>query len=114
MSGLDLVRIAESRRQAEKVSGLHFSVWVGDSVEDSRSQAEGLHAALSDPPRSVYLACNVRQRTLEIVTGAAARQTLTDEECEQATRSMREVLASGDVSGALVQGLEHLGSYAID
>jgi hypothetical protein len=111
---LDLARIAESRRQAESVSGLRFSVWVGESDEDPRGQAERLHAGLGDPDRSVYLACNTRQRTLEIVTGSAARQTLTDEECELATRSMREVLALGDVSDALVRGLAHLGTYAID
>ena len=114
MSGLDLVRIAQSRRQAEEVSRLHFSVWVGETDEAPRVQAERLHAALDDPDRSVYLACNTGQRTLEIVTGSAARQTLTDEECEQAVASMREVLSSGDVSGALVQGLQHLGSYAVD
>jgi hypothetical protein len=62
----------------------------------------------------VYLVCVVKQRALEIVTGSAARQTLTDEECLLATRSMREVLAHGDVSEALVRGLGHLGTYAID
>jgi alkanesulfonate monooxygenase SsuD/methylene tetrahydromethanopterin reductase-like flavin-dependent oxidoreductase (luciferase family) len=111
---LDLARVAESRRHAEAVSGLHFSVWVGDSGEDARAHAERLHSALSDPDRSVYLACNVGQKTLEIVTGTAARQTLTDDECKLATQSMREVLAHGDVSEALVRGLVHLGSYAID
>jgi hypothetical protein len=114
VSGLDLARVAASRRQAESVSGLHFSVWVGHSDEDPRAQAERLHAGLRDPAHSVYLACNVGQRTLEIVTGTAARQTLTDDECLLATRSMREVLAWGDVGTALVRGLQHLGSYAID
>jgi hypothetical protein len=114
MSQLDLARVAESRRLAESVSGLRFSVWVGDSDEDPRAQAVRLHAELADPERSVYLACNVKQRSLEIVTGEGARQTLTDEECLLATRSMREVLAYGDVSEALVRGLEHLGSYAVD
>jgi len=114
VSRLDLARVVEGRRNAESLSGLHFSVWVGDSDEDPRAQAERLHSGLSDPDHSVYVACNVGQRTLEIVTGAAARQTLTDDECSLATHSMREVLAHGDVSEALVRGLVHLGSYAVE
>lgn len=93
---------------------MHFSVWIGDSDEDSRAHAERLHAGLTEPDRSVYLLCNVKQRALEIVTGVAARQTLTDEECVLATGSMKAVMATGDISDALIQGLEHLGTFAID
>ena len=114
MAQLDLARISQTRRQAESVSGLHFSVWVGDSDEKPRALAERLHSSLSEPERSVYVVCDVKQRAIEIVTGAHARQTLTDDECLLATRSMREVLAYGDVTEALVRGLVHLGSYAID
>lgn len=113
MAELDLARIADSRRQAEMISGLHFSVWVGKSDEEPRGQATRLHAALADPERSVYLLCDVGQQTLEVVTGAGARQTLTDEECVLATGSMRDVLSSGDVSAAVVLGLNHLSSYAV-
>ena len=114
MSGVDFARVIESRRKAESVSGLHFSLWIGDSDEDPRAHAERLHEGLSAPDRSVYVLCDVRQRALEIVTGSAARQTLTDEECELATSSMRDVLATGDISSALVKGLEHLGTYALE
>jgi hypothetical protein len=111
---VDFARIVDSRRNAEAISGLHFSLWIGDSDEEPRSHAERLHAALSRPDHSVYVVCNVHQRTLEIVTGAAARQTLTDEECVLATGSMRQVLATGNITDALVQGLDHLGTYALD
>jgi hypothetical protein len=114
VSGVDFVRVVESRQQAERISGLRFSVWVGESDDDPRGHAERLHAGLEAPDRSVYLVCNTRQRALEIVTGPKARSTLTDEECEQATRSMRDLLAKGQVSEALVQGLSHLGTYALD
>jgi hypothetical protein len=114
MNQLDYARIVASRRQAEDTSGLHFSVWVGESDEDSRAHASRLHAALPDPERSVYVLCNVRLRTLEVVTGSAARRTLTDEECVLATTSMKALAAEGNVSDALVSGLEHLGTYAVD
>lgn len=113
MAELDLVRINEGRQHAEEISGLHFSVWVGESDEEPRTQAEQLHAALPDPDRSVYLACNVAQHTLEVVTGASARQTLTDDECVDAIRAMREVLQQGDITDAVVLGLTHLSTYAV-
>ena len=114
MSNLDLARVADSRRQAELISRLQFSVWVGDTDQPSRAHAERLHAASKNPERTVYLVCNVKQHTLEVVTGANARQTLTDEECSMATDSMRGLLAEGRTTDALVLGLEHLSSYAVD
>jgi hypothetical protein len=113
MAQLDLVRINEGRRHAEEISGLHFSVWVGSSDGQPRAEAERLHAALPDPDHSVYLACDLAQHTLEVVTGASARQTLTDEECREATRAMREVLKDGDITDAVVLGLTHLSTYAV-
>jgi len=113
MPELDLSRINEGRRHAEEISGLHFSVWIGESDADPRAQAEQLHAGLPKPERSVYLACNVRQRTLEVVTGASARQTLTDDECVEAIRSMRAVLTEEGITDAVVLGLTHLSTYAV-
>lgn len=114
MSNLDLARVADSRRQAEAISRLQFSVWVGDTDQPSRAHAERLHAGSRNPEKTVYLVCNVKQRTLEVVTGANARQTLTDQECAMATDSMRGLLADGQATEALVLGLEHLSSYAVD
>ena len=113
MAQLDLVRINESRRHAEEISGLHFSIWIGASDHDPRAQAERLHGALPNPEGAVYLACDVAQHTLEVVTGASARQTLTDEECVEAIRSMREVLKEGEITDAVVLGLTHLSTYAV-
>ena len=114
VASVDVARIVQGRQEAERISGLHFSVWIGDSDEEPRRQAERLHAALSDPERSVYLACNTKLRTLEVVTGSHARQTLTDEECVLATGTMKDIAATGDLTEALVMGLHHLGSYALD
>ncbi|MET1007255.1 MAG: DUF5130 family protein [Propionibacteriaceae bacterium] len=114
MAGIDFARIADARRKAEEVSGLHFSVWVGETDADARDHAERLHAGLPDPERSVYLVCDTGQRSLEIVTGSGARQTLTDEECVLATVTMKDIARTGDLSEALVLGLDHLGTYALD
>ncbi len=114
VASVDVVQIVHGRQEAERISGLHFSVWVGDSDEEPRPQAERLHAALADPEHAVYLACNTRLQSLEVVTGSAARQTLTDEECEHTTDRMRKIAATGDLTSALVLGLQHLGTYALD
>lgn len=111
---VDVVQIVHGRQEAERVSGLRFSVWIGESEEEPRPQAERLHAALSDPEHSVYLACNTALHSLEVVTGSAARQTLTDEECEHTTDRMKKIAATGDLTSAVALGLQHLGTYAVD
>ena len=63
-------------RNAETVSGLTFSLFVGVSEEDSRAYAERLHRALADPDHSVLVMCDPEFHKLEIVTGVAARRVL--------------------------------------
>ena len=65
----DRARLDRAVRNAERVSGLTFSVYLGVAEEDSRAYAERLHAALPDPPRSVLVMCDPTFRALEVVTG---------------------------------------------
>src|SRR5215208_5392397 len=82
-------RLARAVQNAERISGLTFSVYVGVSEEDSRAYAERLHNTLEDPPRSVLIMCNPGFRALEIVTGSQARRQLDDVECRLAAANMR-------------------------
>ena len=68
--------IKRAVRNAETISGLTFSVFIGVSEEDSRAYAERLHKALTDPDHSVLVMCDVEFRRLEIVTGIEARRAL--------------------------------------
>ena len=104
--------IKRAVRNAETLSGLTFSVFVGVSEEDSRAYAERLHKALTDPDHSVLVMCDLAFRKLEIVTGIEARRVLTDLECRLAAAAMLTSFAGGDIVGGLTAGIQQLGEAA--
>ena len=104
--------IKRAVRNAETLSGLTFSVFVGVSEEDSRAYAERLHKALTDPDRSVLVMCDLEFRKLEIVTGVEARRVLDDLECRLAAAAMQTSFAGGDIVGGLAAGIQQLGEAA--
>jgi hypothetical protein len=99
-------------RNAETVSGLTFSLFIGVSEEDSRAYAERLHRALADPDHSVLVLCDPEFHRLEIVTGAVARRVLDDLECRLAAATMQTSFAGGDIVGGLAAGIQQLGEAA--
>lgn len=99
-------------RNAERVSGLIFSVYLGVSEENSRSYAMRLHAALPDPARSVLVMCDPTFRKLEIVTGERARRQLDDVACGLALASMKSSFLGGEVVSGLAYGVQQLGEAA--
>ena len=109
-SQLDWIKRAV--RNAETISGLTFSVFIGVSEEESRVYAERLHKALTDPDHSVLVMCDVEFRRLEIVTGIEARRALSDIECRLAAAAMLTSFAGGDIVGGLTAGIQQLGEAA--
>jgi Domain of unknown function (DUF5130) len=105
-------RLRRALQNADKSSGLTFSLYVGPSEPDTRRHAERLHASLVDPTQSVLVMCDPQRRALEIVTGAGARRRLDDMECGLAAASMQVSFAAGDLIGGLVHGLQQLGEAA--
>jgi Domain of unknown function (DUF5130) len=99
-------------RNAENVSGLRFSLFVGVSEDDSRSYAERLHGALSNPDYSVLVMCDPAFHKLEIVTGVQARRVLDDLDCRLVAAAMRTSFAGGDIVGGLATGIQQLGAAA--
>jgi uncharacterized membrane protein YgcG len=104
--------IKRAVRNAETISGLTFSVFIGVSEEDSRAYAERLHKALTDPDHSVLVMCDVEFRKLEIVTGIEARRVLSDLECGLAAAAMQTSFAGGDIVGGLTAGVQQLAEAA--
>ena len=104
--------IKRAVRNAETISGLTFSLFVGVSEEDSRAYAERLHKALTDPDHSVLVMCDLEFRKLEIVTGIEARRVLSDLECRLAAAAMLTSFAGGDIVGGLTAGVQQLGESA--
>lgn len=105
----ELQRIERAVKNAERSSGLTFSVFLGPSEVNARAYAERLHGALEDPDHSVLVLCDPSFRALEIVTGVEARRNLDDLECGLAAASMESSFSGGDIVGGLVVGIQQLG-----
>jgi uncharacterized membrane protein YgcG len=108
----DRARLERAVQNAEKFSGLTFSLYVGVAEEDVRAYAERLHGSLDVPDRSVLVMCDPEFRALEIVTGAGARRALDDAECALAAAAMQSSFVAGDIVGGLVVGIQQLGEAA--
>jgi len=99
-------------RVAEELSGLTFSLFLGESEGDARAFAEQRHADLAAPEDSVLVMCDPEHRALEIVTGERVRRVLDDFDCRLAAATMRTSFLAGDVVGGLTTGIQQLGQAA--
>ena len=107
-----LAALDEALTLAERTTGLHFSVYVGDLGEDARARAEELHASIgSRAPEAVLVAVSPGQRLLEIVTGAEASRRLADRGCELAVMNMLASFKKGDLARGLASGLRVLADH---
>lgn len=98
---------------AQRLSGLHFSLYVGPTDADGpRRHAERLHAKLADPDRSVLVLVDPAARALEIVTGPVARINLSDTDAALVALSMQMSFAAGDLVGGITTGIQQLGERA--
>ena len=92
--------IEKAIRDADRISGLEFSVHVGPSDGDSRRYAEALHAALPHPATSVLVHVDPVQRTLEIVTGSSAQYGLSNQQVALASLTMQSAFVRASSSSA--------------
>ncbi len=98
---------------AELLTGLRFSVYLGDLGGDSRSTALGLHAGLgAAAPNAVLIALSPGQRIVEVVTGTVAALRITDRAARLAVLTMVSSAGSGDLESALVNGIRTLADQA--
>jgi uncharacterized membrane protein YgcG len=99
-------------RDAETMSRLEFSVYVGASDGETRPFAERLHASMVAPDRSVLVMVDPAARIVEIVTGAEARRVLDDAEVQLAVLAMQSTFAAGDLVGGIAAGVHQLADHA--
>ncbi len=100
-------------REAERFTGLRFSVYLGDLGGNSRATADSLLSGLdADAPTAVLLAVSPGQRVVEIVTGAEANRRVSDRAARLAVLAVVASCSEGDISGALVTGVRILADQA--
>jgi uncharacterized membrane protein YgcG len=105
--------IDKAIREAERMSGREFSVYVGACGGDSRREAEAQHSQLPRPGNSILIHVDPVQRTLEIVTGASVRHSLSNQQVALASLTMQSAFAAGDLAGGLRSGITQLASLAV-
>lgn len=98
--------------EAERISGWSYAVHVGASDVDTRGFAEGLHAGLPDPPRSVLVQVDPQRRALEIVTGTDVMRALDNRSAALVAVTMQSAFATGDLSRGIIHGLQQLSQLA--
>lgn len=105
--------ISEAIRQAEQRSRMEISVFVGSAEgENPHAFATQLHNSLVAPSRTVVLMVDPTQRALEIVTGGWVRERISDEQVQGIAAKMSDVLATGDLVGGLIRGIDAIGETA--
>jgi uncharacterized membrane protein YgcG len=104
--------IDKAIRDAETLSRIEFSVFVGRSEGETRPFAERLHSALVAPDRSVLVLVDPAAKILEIVTGKEAHLVLDDAEVKLAALTMQTAFATGDLVGGITRGVQQLAEHA--
>lgn len=104
--------IDQAIRDAETLSRIEFSVFVGRSEGEPRRFAERLHSALVTPDRSVLVLVDPAAQVLEIVTGREAHLVLDDAEVKLAALTMQTAFATGDLVGGITRGVQQLAEHA--
>jgi uncharacterized membrane protein YgcG len=104
--------IDKAIRDAETLSRIEFSVYVGRSDGETRQFAERLHDALVAPDRSVLVLVDPAAQILEIVTGTDAHRLLDDAEVKLAALTMQSAFATGDLVGGITRGVQQLAEHA--
>ena len=100
-------------REAERFTGLRFSVYLGDLGSNTAASAESLLDGLGpDGPYAVLLAVSPGQRVVEVVTGPEAARRVSDRAARLAVLGVVSSCTDGDVAGALVTGVRILADQA--
>lgn len=108
-----LSRLDEALTVASRSTGLEFAVYLGDLGEDTRKQAEELHAALgAAASEGVLFAVSPGQRKFEIVTGEEAYRRVPDRSCQLAAMSMVASFKEDDLIDGLISGIRMLADAA--
>ncbi|MGW1677982.1 DUF5130 family protein [Saccharopolyspora sp. NPDC002376] len=108
-----LARLDEALTLSSRSTGLEFGVYLGDLGEETREQAEELHANLgSGAGEGVLIAVSPGQKKFEIVTGEEAYRRIPDRSCQLAAMSMVASFKEGELIDGLISALRMLSDAA--
>jgi len=112
-TSVQMNRIDEALTLASLETGLTFSLYVGPLTAPTRTAAEQLFNELAKThAKPVLIAVSPAQRRLEIVTGGASAERLSNRMCGLAALTMRASFTAGDLAGGVDNGLRQLADAA--
>jgi hypothetical protein len=113
LTTVELERLDEVIYEAELLTGLRFSVYLGDLGNSTRTTAESLLDGLgSDHAHAVLVAVSPGQKVVEVVTGTEAALRISDRAARLAVLSVVSSCTDGDLAGGLVNGVRVLAEQA--
>lgn len=97
----ELVALDDALTDATRRTKVRFNVYVGELGEDTASGADALFPTTPEPERSVLLAVSPNQRTIEVRSGRAVADRVTD----RVTQLGASAAVSSFSEGQLIDGL---------
>ena len=111
-SPTQLAHIEKAIELASAQSGLQFAAFVGP-LAFGRDSAVELLTQMPEAARSVLVAVDPDERTVDVVTGPDAARWLGDDQCRLSILTMSSRFAVGDISGGLHDGIVVMGEQAM-
>lgn len=113
LSRADLEFLDDVLIEAERVTGLRFTAYIGNLGTDTRATAETLLTSLgAEAPIAVLVAVSPGQRVVEVVTGGEAARRISDRASRLAVLAVSSACGLGEVANGLVNGLRILADQA--
>lgn len=109
----DLELLDDVLLEAERVTGLRFTAYIGFLGSDTRATAEAMLRSLgAEAPVAVLLAVSPAQQVVEVVTGGEAARRISDRAARLAVLSVSSACGVGEIANGLVNGLRILADQA--
>jgi uncharacterized membrane protein len=106
-------RVEAAVHEAEEITGLQITVYLGPVEGDPREHAERLFVAAGSVARpAILLLVAPAARRVEIVTSPSIRARVPDEACAAAVDVMVEHFGAGAIDAGIVAGVQHLVEVA--
>ncbi|MDQ1680873.1 MAG: hypothetical protein QOI42_1732 [Frankiaceae bacterium] len=109
-------QIGRTLQRANRETGLHFSVYLGDSLDGTtpREFVDRLLRSLGEAKarKAVVIMVAPQARRVEIATGSEVTHRVSDRACGLAALSMSGSFAGGDLFGGIQTGIRMLADTA--
>lgn len=102
-------RVVHSVKDAERVTGAQFCVYLGPTSDDPRAHANAMfqEAGLHTRP-AILLLVSPEGRRVEVVTSPETRSRVSDQTCSEVVAEMTGFFGRSDIVGGIVAGIERL------